>query len=760
MATKKTAEKALANGLWVAKSLADIEALITDATKLYGPLRWHPVGDRENNIGTIRIASDPALAFVERVTNGMDDILELGRLLHPRGTPASPREAAQMWFGVPKRGLSELSDKERRSLGERLQVVLEESGESKRPTIVVDDRGAGQCPSDFPKTLLSLNESNKVGQPYTMGTYGQGGSVTYGFSRATVILSRRDPRFNTGQPDRVGWTIVQEQETDPALQRMPSYRYLVGDDDQVFTLEPSLLPDLPSGTRITHIAYDLQGWTGPFTTGIWQFFHAALFDPVLPFLITGNRSKEKSYGSRIVIGNTARLQRPDKAKGDVELAHSDSAKLDLTERFGAVNINYWVVRRPHGSTKDSDPAAGYVQAGAAVSMTLFGQRQDVEPRTWIKDHAKLPFLYKNLIVQIDADELTPVAKRELFASTRERATHSELRQTIYRRLAAVLLADDELKRLNHEEKERLLQKSTRAASEKVRKRLGQFIKTKLKDQMKPGKASNAKGTGGIKKKPPTTTPSHQRDTSDTHLHNVPTKLHIRNKMVRVYQGAGGYTWVEIDAKNGYLPEHDDDLTVTWDGADPAGKVRLSARSKLLGGLTRWFFEADSDASIGEYSLTATLVTANGVLSDSMAVTVVAPPPAKQEQKGTEPDTGPEVRWVDRDDWEAHDGMDAHKVGYVTEDDEQTIIWVNRHFQALDKALSGPTLTAEVIGVRSERYQYPVACGLWLQHHAQKSAETKPDERYLTQEAQRLAEAVLVAIDPDADLAAESGEPSA
>ena len=47
-------------------------------------------------------------------------------------------------------------------------------------------------------------------------------------------------------------------------------------------------------------------------------------------------------------------------------------------------------------------------------MTLFGQRQDTESRVWIKDNALLPFLYKNMVVQIDADRLTPIAKRERF----------------------------------------------------------------------------------------------------------------------------------------------------------------------------------------------------------------------------------------------------------------------------------------------------------------------------------------------------------
>lgn len=738
---------------WSAQSLEDVQDILKEVQHSQAT-SWRPVGDRPNNIGTIRMGSDPALALVERVTNAMDDLLELGRSQNPSDSPKSPREAAQLWYQVPKTGLADMLNDPRRQLGERIRVILEESGDPKRPTVLVHDDGLGQSPSRFPKTLMSLNESNKVGMPWTMGTYGQGGSVTYGFSGATIVMSRRHPDFRGGEPDQIGWTIVIEQENDPELQVLPSYNYLVGEENEVLTFDPAELPGFEFGTRIKHIAYDLQGWTGPYTTGIWQFFHASLFDPVLPFLVSGTRKKEASYGSRIVIGNTARLNSPQNIKSDIEVAHKDGAEIALGPEFGVVTANYWVVRRPASSDKDSDPTAGYVQAGSAVSMTLFGQRQDYEPRTWIKDNAKYPFLYKNLIIQLDADRLTPRAKRELFASTRERATNSELRNFIYERLAEVLVKDDELKRLNHEAKERLLQKSTSASSDKIRKRLGQFIKNKLKDAVKPGKGGITPGDGGTKKHPPGP-PSPPRPTDDTNLPNVPTKLVIKSKHMRAAQGGGTYTWVEIDAKNGYLPQHSDELQLDWVGDDPGVALRPTAKSNLLGGLTRWFFAASGDASIGTYNLRARLTTARGLLEDTAEIAVVAPPQAPPEKHGTEPETGPDVKWVTKEGWSER-GWTERTVGEVT-DDGEVVIWVNRHFQPLDKALSASHFTPEQIETRAERYLYPVACGLWLQQDAQKRAVTKPDEKYVAQELQRLAEAVLVAIDPDVNAAIEDAD---
>ncbi len=229
------------------------------------------------------------------------------------------------------------------------------------------------------------------------------------------------------------------------------------------------------------------------------------------------------------------------------MAHRDNVSFDLGDRFGSVTFNYWVLRRPAESATTTDRAASYVRADSAVSMTLFGQRQDNQARSWIKDNAKLPFLYKGMVVQVSADGLTPVAKSEVFASTRERATKSDLLSEIYDRLASVLRNDDVLSQLNHEEKERLLAKSTSASSEKTRQRLAKFVKTKLQGLTKPGKGGIDTGTGGRRKSYPGGT--GHRDTTDAHLPNVPTHLKFKSDSVRTNQGAGGYTWVDIDAKD-------------------------------------------------------------------------------------------------------------------------------------------------------------------------------------------------------------------
>lgn len=763
-------EKKLADLLWSAQNAADIEAILALVAA-----KAIPVG-RENNIGTIRMASDTGLAMIERITNGIDSLLELAVLLHPGADPKTPQEAAKL-LGIPPGGLQDMTDGQRRALAERLVISLHESGNKRRPTIRVTEDGMGQHPSMFYKTLLSLNENNKVGKPYTMGTYGQGGSVTFGFSKYTLILSRRHPGLlEDGQADVVGWTVVYEEQTDPTKNVLPRYVWIVDENGEPFTLPANLFPDFAHGARITHVEYDVQNLQGPFTTQMWQFLHAALFEPVLPFIVTGDRATDvkKADGSpdsRVVVGNASRLANIASAKGDLELGAYDSHVIDLGDEYGSVTASWWALVRPEGSKSKSDPAGSYVDPNAAVSLTLHGQRQDAERRTWIKDKAKMPFLYKNMVVHINANALKPAGRRELFASTRERATESELRKLIYERVSDLIRSDADLKSLNHSEKERLLKRSTAATNEKVRKRLGKFIKTKLAGTMKASGGGKGSGTGpntaggafsgGGGGKSSGGGGGHGsgggggRNTDDTHLPNVPTEITFDSKRMRLVQGRGSYVWVNVNGKNNYLPNHDDDLTIRIEGPEDHG-VTLSSRSVLLGGKSRWSFLASSDTPTGEYKLHIELMTATGELTATLPIDVVeAPKEPSQPKGGADEETGPDVRWITKAEWE--DDWNAKVVGKVTADDESTIIWVNRDYDLLAKALASSALTPDQIQTRADRYQFPVACGLWLQHHETTNMEAPPEDEYLKGELHRLAEAVLVAMDPDVELAGAGSE---
>ena len=333
--------------LLTATTADDVRQLLDNARE-EGIAGVRDLGDRDNNAGTVQMASNPYSALVERVTNAIDSMLDLEAARHgltdvdaSPEAPGSPREAAARWYGVPKTGLNDLTTSERRDRAKNIRVTLEESGVKQRPTVVVEDCGIGQSPSDFPRGVLSLNRSNKLNKPWQQGAYGQGGSATFRFCEFTLIVGRRDPGLGAAGEDRVGWTVVWEDEGDLYRDALAVYRYLVGPDGEVPTFDPMLLPDPEwHGVRIVHIAYELPKYAQAYTqltSGIWGMFHAALFDPVLPFLVGGRRAPDvkatKDINStRVVVGNAARLNNPQGPAGDLNVTYSNTEAFELVRR--------------------------------------------------------------------------------------------------------------------------------------------------------------------------------------------------------------------------------------------------------------------------------------------------------------------------------------------------------------------------------------------------------------------------------------------
>jgi hypothetical protein len=82
--------------------------------------------------------------------------------------------------------------------------------------------------------------------------------------------------------------------------------------------------------------------------------------------------------------------------------------------------------------------------------------------------------------------------------------------------------------------------------------------------------------------------------------------------------------VAINAKNGHLPAHNDDLTVSWPAGDNNGKLRVATRSILGGGRSSWQIAVEPDTAIGDYSLHVELVTASVLLIADLSMKVIVP----------------------------------------------------------------------------------------------------------------------------------------
>jgi hypothetical protein len=163
-----------------AETSGEIGQLLDNLFEQFGDrIKLIPLGNRENNRGQVEIGTDPGKGIVERITNGIDAVLELEHDRH-NGRPEcrSPREAAVSWLNVPSKGLFDLSPAKRRELASSVVVTVSDGDDKTHRTISVVDSGIGLKPEDMPSTILSLGESNKVEKLYLAGAFGQGGSST------------------------------------------------------------------------------------------------------------------------------------------------------------------------------------------------------------------------------------------------------------------------------------------------------------------------------------------------------------------------------------------------------------------------------------------------------------------------------------------------------------------------------------------------------------------------------------------------------
>src|SRR5262249_5947617 len=154
-----------------------------------------------------------------------------------------------------ERGLAEMSAPARQRLADR--VIIKISPGTSREARVVDvrDYGIGIKPEDMPKTILSLNESNKIRKHYLAGTYGQGGSSTFAISAYTIIASRHRDE------SRVAFTIVKFLDLPPEDYKTGHYVYFTIDD--ALSVVDSQQLQFPPGTLVRHLGYDLSSYSSP-----------------------------------------------------------------------------------------------------------------------------------------------------------------------------------------------------------------------------------------------------------------------------------------------------------------------------------------------------------------------------------------------------------------------------------------------------------------------------------------------------------------
>jgi hypothetical protein len=203
---------------------------------------WRPFGGDSSRVphSALGAANDPAHLLAEPVMNSFDALFELQMLVaelsgDPPSVPASPRDAAHQFYGVPAAGLAVwdarkgVARRRHDEIAQLTQAVIKDGSRKSTPTFVFRDEGIGQHPSDFWRTILSLQLGNKIDIPYTAGQYGHGAGMLLGFTEGgQIMISRRHPKLRAeGQDDYAGLVLIRKRMPDETGYVYPVYECAV-----------------------------------------------------------------------------------------------------------------------------------------------------------------------------------------------------------------------------------------------------------------------------------------------------------------------------------------------------------------------------------------------------------------------------------------------------------------------------------------------------------------------------------------------------
>ena len=587
-----------------------------------GLFDWFPVGMRRNNSGTIEVSANRGRALVERVTNGIDAVLEAENCARG-GIPVccSPREAGHAWLGVPDDGLSAMTPRQRQHLANRVTVTMNSGEGPAHRCVEVADTGIGLTADEMPRTILSLNEENKTEKDYLAGRYGQGGSATLAASEYSLIYSRK------AGASSVGFTLIRYQEPPHDRVKGGHYVYLRLDER---VLEAPVEGDTPSvGTTCKHFAYDLSAFGSPIgPNSVYGLLQQVLFDPIIPIWfdnrVHGWRRVIK--GSRNALNGA--VDEGDESGSGPKLAHRAKMFHASLGEYGRLGVEYWVLSAPEKNNKR--PTAAYVDPRRPIVLTLNGQNQGEMPVSLIRKDAELPYLAHRLICHLDCNALTALALRGLLVSNREDARSGIVHDMIQRELVQALRSDDELTRLNAEAKETTFKERDESATQTMRQEVARLLRLQgfevspaMGAVAAKGEAEDRPGRGKRRRGKPT----------PIELHEPPTFVRLvwtADEPINLYPGQRRYLRIETDAHSRHhdptAPEKSRfNFVISGNG------MRVAGTTTLQGGRMRVMVDCGDAGKPGDAGELRVELSRAGqsLLSDSRKIAVIKRPEAKE-----------------------------------------------------------------------------------------------------------------------------------
>lgn len=728
-------------------------------------LDWRPLGGNPNNYGVISMGADAWDGIAERITNAVDAVIEAEVELRPElKSCTSPRQAIERIFGFRGGNLKGCPDDRIGELASRIRVKFLDSGEAKKPTVEVWDKGIGQHPSDFPATLVGLNRGYKVTKFYLMGAFGQGGQTTFSRCQYGIVVSRKHPTLlGPGQADLMGWTIVRYRDPSggDAFYKHGQYEYCVVRGTTEVPFMPAAAVQVPfeHGTMVRLVNYDLAKGTGdvlqPNSTA-WGFLNQSLFDPPLPFRLFEARTRFEARNQSIV-GLARRLWRGGKGE-KAEISPAGSYLLDLGAK-GSVQLNYWTLSPKSETDRWADIKKNLVTASNAVFVTLNGQRHSVDQTSFLRDRVNLAYSHNYVIVQVDCDGLTKEAKKDLFSSTRDRLIESDFKDTLLEEIALHLKGDRNLLAFENERRDRFLAHRSEKDTSRIKRMVGQFIQKnpELRELVRARSKIKDEHQKQVRAPPePDEDDVRPEELETLDLKEVPTFLTITNARnpIMIEKGGNAQVRLEADARDQYFAE-------SWENhfrcIHSKGLTIRKSVSNLRNGKVSYFVSCPSTVRVSSQESLRFELDRPGMAPLIVERAIVCVPPSqRQKEKSRKPLPEPNIVPVSESEqpelWSQLSWSDKSVGRVMTAEDPGIYVSVdNKH---LKRVLEGRKLDADLKRSVEERYVAGIAYFLLLQLADRTSNGAGADEDSGaddSDELDRLARTVAVmAVPPESD----------
>lgn len=724
-------DKEVHNRLKSMNTAADVEEFIENED-----LSWEPLDGNDANVGVVRSGSNPAQALAERLTNGIDAVIE--RAVVQQGVdpvPPTPRDAVIECFGGSEIGFNHQDQSWVRELAQNnLSVRIREGLDKNHPVIEVEDEGVGQPPSEFPETFLSLNENSKITKPYLIGKYGQGGSNTFDFCEYAIIISRH---MDGGD---IGWSIVRfnnrldEEETYSD----GVFEYCTLPDGSIPTIDEEHADDW-TGSHIRLIEYDASSFNNSLTPSrgsLYTVSNEAMFGSIFPFYLQDHRTERfSSYPdsgrSRTIVGSRYRLNKP----ADDVFEAREFKRIEI-EDLGTLRLKYWVL-------EDTDAVSQFVDKTEPIVFTLHGQKHHSEPKRIFK-RTNHTFLKDRIIIEIDCEKLSQKGKR-IFSSTRDRASEGIEYRKIKERVIQSLKDDEKLEELDEKFKQDALSESSSEQEERAKDLLADLLQqpdpSEVGDAVADGSGDGGGGGGG----------SGGRSSRDpvSPLHDEPTFIEIDNASdpIEAKRGRTLRIRVKVDAVQEFDVLDEGEIRIEINDLDQP--VEYRNETTLEDGWKTFQFEVGEDSDVGENGqIKAVVEWEEGYLDDTRDVIIIEPSKTNTGGQASELDA-PDIIQVNEDDEVKRSSLgwgdrDDAVVDYHPGDEDAGEMFVAMFNEGI-QPIRETNDTEGTVEQYDQQYAAYISYFEMMRHQEMEEQDSDPPEEYVNNEKNRAAKMLIRSI---------------